>query len=312
VTLVLSLLGRNTMWVVVDRRLSYGENGPPPRDSATKVMRLQTDDGVGLLAYAGLGASAHGTEPSAWMSSTLRGRRLTFEESLGVIAEAATRELPVHLAQIEGSAHSIIVPAYLRGQGARLFSIDNVLDRATGQHRYRFVRWERTKDSQDPGFAITLAGTGGVWLSQKRQKLLWKSSRHSLLHAKRAHDRGKLSDRAVADQLAAINFSAHQAVPETVGPTCVVVWTRRPGAPGDGVNAHQFYSGLDRVTDHGMIPAISNGMDWSALGQVIASEFQRSISEANWPESDGPIDLDDERLNERLAELPSDPDEHLR
>ena len=47
-TLVLSVLCRDTVWVVVDRRLSYGRRRPPS-DDAVKVMVLETTDGVGLL-----------------------------------------------------------------------------------------------------------------------------------------------------------------------------------------------------------------------------------------------------------------------
>jgi hypothetical protein len=79
VTLVLSVHSRNSLWLVVDRRLSYG-GCLPPIDDAVKVMILETTDGVGLLAYAGLGATSQRTQPSEWMSAVLRGRGgLTFE-----------------------------------------------------------------------------------------------------------------------------------------------------------------------------------------------------------------------------------------
>jgi hypothetical protein len=38
-----------------------------------KFMNLETIDGVGLLAYAGLGATARGTQPSDWMSDNVVG-----------------------------------------------------------------------------------------------------------------------------------------------------------------------------------------------------------------------------------------------
>jgi hypothetical protein len=72
-TLVLSVPSRDYLWVVVDRRLSYGGRRPPVSD-AVKIMDLETTDGRGLLAYAGLGAMARGTQPSEWMSAVLRGR----------------------------------------------------------------------------------------------------------------------------------------------------------------------------------------------------------------------------------------------
>lgn len=97
-TLVLSVHGRDSLWVLVDRRLSYAD-GRLPIDDAMKVMHLETDDGTGLLAYAGLGATPRGTQPSEWMSAVLRGRGgLTFEGALGALSDAANRELPKHLA----------------------------------------------------------------------------------------------------------------------------------------------------------------------------------------------------------------------
>ena len=90
-------------------------------------MRLETTDGVGLLAYAGLGATPRGTQPSDWMSAVLRGRGgQTFEQALGVLSAAATRELPRHLARMPSGAHFIVIPAFVRGVGSRLYSIDNV------------------------------------------------------------------------------------------------------------------------------------------------------------------------------------------
>jgi hypothetical protein len=74
VTLVLSLSSRDSLWMVADRRLSYGRHRPPV-DDAMKVLTLETLDGVGVLGYAGLGATAAGTQPSAWMSAVLRGPR---------------------------------------------------------------------------------------------------------------------------------------------------------------------------------------------------------------------------------------------
>jgi hypothetical protein len=66
VTHVFSIQSRDSLWVVADRRLSY--EGRPPKDGAVKVVSLQTDDGIGLLAYAGLGATPRGTQPSEWMT----------------------------------------------------------------------------------------------------------------------------------------------------------------------------------------------------------------------------------------------------
>jgi hypothetical protein len=56
-THVFSVQSRDTLWVVADRRLSC--KGLPPKDDAVKVVSLETGDGVGVLAYAGLGAEGY-------------------------------------------------------------------------------------------------------------------------------------------------------------------------------------------------------------------------------------------------------------
>jgi hypothetical protein len=95
--------------------LSYGRLRPPV-DDAIKIMGLTTNDGNGILAYAGLGATPKGTQPSEWMSAVLRGRGgLTFDQTLGVLADAATRELPKYLIDVPGGGHFIVAPAFVTG-----------------------------------------------------------------------------------------------------------------------------------------------------------------------------------------------------
>jgi len=97
-TLVVTVNGPEAIWLLADRRLS-GRSGPI-KDDARKLMFLETDDGVAILGYAGLGATALGTEPADWMSAVLRGRRLSVEASLSVLAEAVKRQLPRHLQRL--------------------------------------------------------------------------------------------------------------------------------------------------------------------------------------------------------------------
>jgi hypothetical protein len=204
VTLVLSVHSRDSLWLVVDRRLSYGPRRPPV-DDAVKAMQLETTDGVGLLAYAGLGATSQGTQPSEWMSAALRGRasNLKFEEALGILASVANKELPKHLASTPGNAHFIIVPAFVRGVGPRLYSIDNVVHPMTGRHGYRFTRHVRPREQKS--LRIAIGGTGGYYLLQKNPE--WQ---RDLLRLVNAHDRGKVSDHVIADHLARLNYEAHQ------------------------------------------------------------------------------------------------------
>lgn len=305
-TLVLSLRGRDTLWLVVDRRLSYGSHRPAV-DTAVKVMHLETTDGVGLLGYAGLGATARGTQPSEWMSAVLRGRGgLTFEQALGVLSEVANKELPGHLAGLPGGAHFIIVPAFIRGIGFRLYSIDYVIDGKTGKHWYRYTSHQPTVQRGLPRGQITLAGTGGIYLDSKGQ--YWRRPLRRLV---KAHDQEKVSDHLIADQLARLNYEAHQEVRDgTVGPRCIVVWRRRPDArSGRSGGGHQFYTGTDRDDESNPVPTIVNGGDVAGLVNELWSMMQAQLG------SRGPgatFDFDQDEMNRRLAELPDAPDEKLR
>lgn len=301
-TLVLSVHSRDSLWLVADRRLSY-RGRRPPIDDAVKVMNLETTDGVGLLAYAGLGATAIGTQPSEWMSAVLRGRSgLMFEEALGVLSSVANREMPRHLTRIPGGAHFIIVPAFLRGVGARLYSIDNIVDVTTGEHRYRYTRHQRTADPESQSVRIAVGGTGGLYLSEKGRA--WG---RSLLTLVNRFDRGRITDLAISDELARMNLEAHHAVKDgSVGPRCVVVWRRRPDAKelatGGG---HQFYTGVEREQDSAPIPTIANGMDVRAIADVLMSQIRRSGSILG-------VDMDKDQMNQLLATVPDQPDERLR
>jgi hypothetical protein len=93
VTLVLTVNGPETLWMVADRRLSY--DGRPPSDFARKVMVLETTDGLAILGYAGLGATAQGNQPADWMSAVLRGINAPLEQSLGIIADAKSQAAAV-------------------------------------------------------------------------------------------------------------------------------------------------------------------------------------------------------------------------
>ena len=61
-TLIVTVNGPESIWLLADRRLSFGGNRKP-RDDAIKILALETTDGVALLGYAGLGLTVRETEP---------------------------------------------------------------------------------------------------------------------------------------------------------------------------------------------------------------------------------------------------------
>ena len=114
VTLVVAVTGQESIWMLADRRLSWESR--PPRDDACKIMVLNTTDGVAILGYAGLGATARETEPSDWMSRVLRGVNLPQEESLEKLGEAMCKQLPTHIANLRAlrgpPQHHVVVSAF--------------------------------------------------------------------------------------------------------------------------------------------------------------------------------------------------------
>ena len=80
-TLVVAVTGSKSIWLLTDRRLSFPSRAA--KDDARKMLLLETTDGTALLGYAGLGATALGTEPGDWMARVLRGRNHPLEQSLG-------------------------------------------------------------------------------------------------------------------------------------------------------------------------------------------------------------------------------------
>jgi len=270
---------------------------------------LETLDGVGVLAYAGLGATARGTHPSTWMSAVLRGRGgLPFEQTLGFVADAATRQLPRHLRKIPGQAHFILIPAFIKNVGARLYSIDNVLDPKTGEHRFRFTRHQRTTESGAPAIQMAMAGSGAAHLARKPAS--WARRLRSIL---KANDKGRVTDLHVADALAAISFECHENTPDgSVGPNSIVIWRRRPGVKHLPGSAHQSYTGLDRDPNTPAVPSVANGLDVNAIVGVLTG----MLSEQRGGEDFDPARVfsafdDVDEINRRLAEQPDGPDDRL-
>ncbi len=202
-TLVIAINGVGSIWMLADRRLSY--RGRPPKDDARKIMLLSTKDATAILGYAGLGATALGTEPSDWMSAVLRGRNMPLEASLGAIADAMKRQLPRHMLRIRGSSgpsHNVLVTA-LVGDEPRFYSIDLGFLGDRRQFNFRYTR-HTTNAGRVP--RIVVAGTGGLYLSKEQT---WV---RPLLSLVRDYDRKCISARPVADYLARLNNRAYLGI----------------------------------------------------------------------------------------------------
>jgi len=306
VTLVLTINGTETIWLLVDRRLTYKNR--PPRDDGHKVLFLETTDGVAILGYAGLGATAHGTQPADWMSGVLRGCNLPLEQSLDVLAQAMKRQLPRHMLQMPGPAlpaHNVLITAFIDGQ-PRLYTIDLALERGGKRLAFRITRHvvptSNPKKVRTPRLGIT--GSGVAFLLKDKKWI------RSLLHVVRACDRRQVSPYVVADFLANLNHLVHIGTPDmSVGPNCIVAWRHRKEGVHKGGGAHQFYAGTARDPNSVALPIIANGMDVRALVEVVMpqmTKFMESIQQGQTPP-----DLDKDEINAALSTLPDQPEEDL-
>lgn len=309
-TLIVTINGREAIWLLADRRLSYKHRAP--KDDARKVMFLETTDGTAIIGYAGLGATAHGTEPADWMSAVLRGRNLPLEQSLGVLADAMKRQLPQHMAQMPTpgeTTHNTLITAFV-GSEVRYYTIYLVFapDRKSYQFRYtRHVANNRTSTSdRAPRFGA--GGTGGIYLARDRR---WM---RPLLRLVRAYDRGQVPPHLVADHLARLNSDVYLGVSDkSVGPRCIVAWRNKKGGIYKGGGGHNFYTDTARDSDTLPLPDISNGTDWLALVNVPTLRMSKNLKNFEAIRAGESAEkLDTVDLNEELARLPNKPDEKLR
>lgn len=306
-TLIVTINGRESIWLLADRRLSFKAH--PPKDDARKVMFLETKDGVAILGYVGLGATALGTEPSDWMSAVLCGRNLPLEQSLNVLAEAMKKEFPRHMVQMPGRggpAHNVIITAFL-GNEVRLYTIDLVFAPDRKSYQFRCTRY--VTDKPTPEMAQTprlgIGGSGALYLNRDKRWI------RSLLRLVRAYDRGQVSSYAVADHLATLNNEVHLGVSDkSVGPRCIVAWRNRKEGVHKGGGGHQFYTGTTRDASSLSLPTIANGMDVSAFVGVVMPQMSKMLEATRAGEPAKELDKDE--LNAELARLPDKPDENLR
>lgn len=303
-TLILTANGRESIWMLADRRLSYKRRDP--MDDGRKVMFLETPDGVAILGYAGLGATALGTEPADWMSAVLRGRNLPLEQSLGVLARAMKRQLPRHLLKIpnpEARAHYVLVPAFREGE-VRMYTIDLVFKTKRKSFDFRFIQHISSSRSGNMP-RIGIGGSGAQFLLKN---MSWV---RPLLRFVSAYDNGKVSGGLVADHLSSLNYKVHKGVAdESVGPKCIVAWrNKKPDTHKEG-SGHQFYSEEKRDCSSGPLPQIANGLDITALYEILQPDVSKIFESMSTGGTTEKINKD--TINKKLKRLPSKPDENLR
>lgn len=302
-TLVIAVNGLETIWLSADRRLT--QRGQVVREDARKCLRIETTDGVALIGYAGLGATAAGTEPCDWMNSALRGVNRPLEETLGLLCDVMNRQLPRHLTALPTQAvpaHHVIVPAFV-GNEVRFYTIELELSPDRRSHRFRYLRHTRPSRA-GPGVPLfAIAGSGARCLSNPNH-----AGMRNLRAIVRRHDRGRLSAICVARHLAGLNQEVHYQE-QSVGPRCTVAWFHRRGGDHQGGGGIASFTGVDLDETLPAIPVLSWGLDVVQLAGAIipsVSEIFKAVREGR-PEPE----LDRDKTDSALSRLPWKPDETL-
>lgn len=300
-TLVLSVNGRDSIWIVADRLLC--KDGKKVREDAIKLMCLDTKDATAILGYAGLGATAGGTQPAEWMSATLRGYNVSFDQSLQILGNAMHRRFPVPLAALGQTTHSILIPALVENN-VHAYSMDiRVNDDGTCSYEYGRHLNVRANAAVAPPTRLCARGSGASILDRDRR---WM---RALLRVVSNYEDKRFSAQVVADELASINREVSARIPLTVGPECIVVWRNRRGfRNGDG-GGHLFYNKLGREKEMPTLPTLSCGVDLSALCDAVTPfEFQK----IDRRKAGEPVDDLERKAENAIGNLPTWPDDRLR
>jgi hypothetical protein len=274
-------------------------------------MFLETRDGLAILGYAGLGATAAGVEPADWMSSVLRGRNLPLEQSLGVLADAMKRQLPRHMLCIpgkQGPAHNVLAPAILEND-LRMYTIDLAFAPNRKNYRFRYTGHVVDKPAlvapRTPRVAV--GGSGGLYLVRNKRWI------RPLLRMVKANDRGQVSTNTLAAHFASLNNEVHKGIQDrSVGPRCIVAWRHRKHGLQKGGGGHQFFTGSARDRNCPSLPTIAIGMDVHAICEVLMRHFMKDVEGMRTRCPAAESDTDElYGLNAELARLPGHPNEDL-
>jgi hypothetical protein len=295
-TLVIAVTGRTSAWLCADRRLStLHQNGSLSllSDRAIKVCRIEADDGFATIGYAGLGRTQKGTEPSDWISSSLRGTTGTVEQYLGAISTFAREEFEPHLKQ--GVEHLFVVSALVSGE-PRIYGIAASRD-VQGKLQTNLTRFG---DVRGRNLRIGLAGSGAPHLSADKEN--WQ---RPLLVLVRGVDEGRTQPTEVARYLASLNARISRSSPDIgVGPNAIVSWYSR-------AHGTEYYEGTKMVpgTRSDIVPEVGRGL---AVGDLIDALFPHIDEAFTRYFETGDLSIDRDTVERDAKKVPTKPNRKLR
>ncbi len=308
-TFVLAATSKKSIWLLTDRRLTYGDGRQV--DDARKLLIVDQPDGSALIGYAGLGETELGTEPGDWMERALIGRSLTIPQSIGVLADAVNAKMPAHLWRLPKELrgpHRIVAPAFVNGE-VKLYVIELIVSDPKGRasfHAHEVKADARRGKGLSPWMVthrIVTSGLGGEHLLLE-QNQGWQ---RTLIKVLDGFDSKRIAGMAVATHLARLNERVHDLT-NSVSRECIVAWRTNPYGGGTATFTGSVPDNGSRVR----IPWISNGGQLSALLEL-QHPFADKVFEAFIKGEKYQVDEAEEAAHKAaVAELPSEPDDKLR
>ena len=203
-----------------------------------------------------------------------------------------------------GFVHTVIAPTFL-GNNLKLYSIEL---------RNREVSLRHWPVDKLPWLTarVAMGGSGGLSLAKHEKKKEWV---RSVLRIVNAHDRGRVSALAVADQLASLNDEVCRDIDDakklritdkSVGPRCIVAWRNKKEGAHKGGGGHQAYVGTTRA-DAPLIPTIGAGMPVHEIIGVMMPHMVKMLEAMRAGQPAKEPEWADE-----FARLSDKPDENLR
>jgi hypothetical protein len=260
-TFALVALGQKSIWAVADRMLTFEGN---TRRDAIKLAEFQADDGVAVIAYAGLGETAGGTQPSQWITNVLRGYKpITVEQGLALLAKATFENLAPRLndlPQHAGKSHVFLIAAHI-DKKPHLFTIEVEVDGAGVITHARHTRWVNARGVPH---RIAVAGSGAACAMRERRLL-----RH-VLTAIQAAEKGKARHHEVSELFAMVNRRVAANV-SSVSTECIVLWR----IIDEGGGAHRWFPEPDGELE--FIPTVGGGMPVHEIVSAILPTMQQHL-----------------------------------
>lgn len=300
-TLVLTVNGIESVWMLTDRRLSSVHRSGKilaREEGGCKLFILDATDAHALIGYAGLGRTPGGMQPSDWMSNLFRGRRLTIEQALSVLCKATKEQFArIFAADVNPGSHVFLVTCW-QGEVPRLFGVFATKG-SVEKRRLRSVRSDGTEGTP----RVVTGGSGSHVIERMRG---WK---RELIRLVNAYDRSRVSPTIVADYLARLCVEVSSR-DESVGPNCVIAVRNRPNHAQKWGNTHWCYANGIQDSANCRVPFIMQGLDLRAVADVIMPSFEAAAD----PFFNGGEmgEIDDVEVNRRLSEMPRLPDDRLR